>query len=139
MAMYLPSLISGWLTRVLGIPLMMAAGLLAYAGCVVLAAHGISFHHYLSALLLLGVGWNFLFVGGTTLLPQGYSDRERFRVQGVNDMMVFGAQALAALSAGAVLANFGWVLLVFFAVPLLALHGIFMAVWLMGRARSGEQ
>lgn len=71
MAMYLPSLISGWLTRVVGIPLMMAAGLLAYLGCIGLAASGVSFHHYLSALLLLGVGWNFLFVGGTTLLPGG--------------------------------------------------------------------
>ncbi len=67
MAMYLPSLISGWLTRVVGIPLMMAAGLLAYLGCIALAASGVSFHHYLSALLLLGIGWNFLFVGGTTL------------------------------------------------------------------------
>ncbi|MBU2956026.1 MFS transporter, partial [Marinobacter sp. F3R08] len=131
MAMYLPSLISGWLTRVMGIPLMMGAGLLAYLACIVLAASGVSFHHYLSALLLLGIGWNFLFVGGTTLLPQGYRDAERFRVQGLNDMMVFGSQAIAALSAGAILNWLGWGGLVMVAVPFLILHGLLMIWWLL--------
>lgn len=136
MAMYLPSLISGWLTRVVGIPLMMAAGLLAYLACILLAASGISFHHYLWALLLLGVGWNFLFVGGTTLLPQGYQQSERFRVQGLNDMMVFTAQATAALSAGAVLASVGWASLLLVAVPLLVLHSVLMSVWLLRSRRA---
>ncbi|MBQ0834820.1 MFS transporter [Marinobacter sp.] len=130
MAMYLPSLISGWLTRVIGIPLMMAAGLLAYLGCVVLAANGVSFHHYLLALLLLGVGWNFLFVGGTTLLPRGYTDAERFRVQGLNDIFVFGFQASAALSAGVILSWFGWAALVMIVVPFLVIHGVLMVLWL---------
>lgn len=133
MAMYLPSLISGWLTRVIGIPLMMATGLLAYLGCIVLAASGVSFHHYLSALLLLGVGWNFLFVGGTTLLPRGYTEAERFRVQGLNDIFVFGSQATAALSAGVVLSWLGWSSLVMVAVPFVIVHGILMAVWLTRR------
>lgn len=131
MAMYLPSLISGWLIRVVGIPLLMMVGLLAYLGCIALAATGISFHHYLGALLLLGLGWNFLFVGGTSLLPEGYHDAERFRVQGLNDVMVFGFQATAALSAGAVLSWIGWGGLVLVAVPFLVLHGLLMAVWLI--------
>lgn len=139
MAMYLPSLISGWLIRVVGIPLMMAAGLLAYLGCVVLAASGVSFHHYLSALLLLGVGWNFLFVGGTTLLPRGYTDAERFRVQGLNDIFVFGTQATAALSAGVILSWLGWSALVMIAVPFLVIHGVLMVLWLSrGEARVSE-
>lgn len=133
MAMYLPSLISGWLVRVVGIPLMMAAGLLAYLGCIVLAASGISFHHYLGALLLLGVGWNFLFVGGTSLLPSTYRDSERFRVQGLNDVMVFGCQATAAMSAGAVLSWLGWSGLLFLSVPFLVVHGILVAIWLTGK------
>lgn len=137
MAMYFPSLISGWLTRVVSIPLMMATGLLAYLGCIVLAAGGISFHHYLGALLLLGVGWNFLFVGGTTLLPRGYQDAERFRVQGLNDIMVFGSQATAALSAGAILSWLGWGGLVMVALPFLILHGILMTLWLI-RERTPE-
>ncbi|CAN0601793.1 unnamed protein product, partial [Ectocarpus sp. 12 AP-2014] len=134
---YLPSLISGWLIRVVGLPLMMTAGLLACLGCVLLAASGISFHHYLSALLLLGIGWNFLFVGGTTLLPRGYRESERFRVQGLNDMLVFGAQATAALSAGAALSWLGWGGLVMLAVPFLVLHGVLMIFWLT-RARTPE-
>jgi len=139
MAMYLPSLISGWLTRVVGIPLMMAAGLLAYLGCIVLAASGVSFHHYLSALLLLGLGWNFLFVGGTTLLPGGYTDVERFRVQGLNDIFVFGSQATAALSAGVILSWFGWSALVMIAVPFLVIHGVLMVLWLSrGETRVTE-
>jgi len=139
MAMYLPSLISGWLTRVVGIPLMMAAGLLAYLGCVVLAASGVSFHHYLSALLLLGVGWNFLFVGGTTLLPRGYTDAERFRVQGLNDIFVFGSQATAALSAGVILSWLGWSFLVMIALPFLVIHAVLMMLWLTrGEAKVGE-
>jgi len=130
MAMYLPSLISGWLTRVVGIPLMMAGGLVAYLACVLLAAAGISFHHYLWALLLLGVGWNFLFVGGTALLPRGYRDAERFRVQGLNDILVFGSQATASLSAGAVFAWVGWSGLVMVAVPFLIVQGILVTLWL---------
>jgi MFS family permease len=116
---------------------MMAAGLLAYLGCIGLAASGVSFHHYLSALLLLGVGWNFLFVGGTTLLPRGYRDAERFRVQGLNDMLVFGSQATAALSAGAILSWLGWGGLVMVAVPFLIIHGLLMILWLL-RERAPE-
>ncbi|MCG7199771.1 MFS transporter [Marinobacter pelagius] len=138
MAMYLPSLISGWLTRVVGIPLMMAGGLVAYLACVLLAAAGISFHHYLGALLLLGVGWNFLFVGGTALLPEGYRDSERFRVQGLNDILVFGSQAAASLSAGAVFAWVGWSGLVMVAVPFLVLQGILVLLWL-ARSRATQK
>lgn len=138
MAMYLPSLISGWLTRVVGIPLMMVGGLLAYLACVLLAAAGISFHHYLWALLLLGVGWNFLFVGGTALLPQGYQDSERFRVQGLNDILVFGSQATASLSAGAVFAWVGWSGLVMVSVPFLVLQGILVMLWL-ARSRATQK
>lgn len=138
MAMYLPSLVSGWLIRVVGIPRMMGLGLLAYLGCVAVAFSGISFGHYLSALILLGIGWNFLFVGGTTLLPQGYRDEERFRVQGLNDLMVFGSQATAALSAGVVLAAFDWTGLLLIAVPFLILHGVLMAVWLLNRPAASR-
>lgn len=128
-AMYLPSLISGWLTRTLGLPVMLVTGLLAYFACVLLALSGIDFHHYLSALILLGIGWNFLFVGGTTLLPKGYNDEERFRVQGLNDLMVFGSQATAALTAGLALSVFGWSGVLLLALPLLALQAILIAAW----------
>ena len=129
MAMYLPSLISGWLIRVVGIGRMMLAGMVAYLICIALAVSGVSFHHYLGALILLGIGWNFLFVGGTSLLPQGYSDSERFRVQGLNDMMVFGFQAVASMSAGLALSSLGWGGLLLLAIPLLLLHSGLMLFW----------
>lgn len=132
-AMYLPSLVSGWLTRVLGIPAMLLGGLVAYLLCVLLALAGISFHHYLGALLLLGVGWNLLFVGGTVLLAQGYRPEERFRVQGLNDMLVFGSQALASLSAGAVLAWLQWYGLVLVTLPFLLLEAVLVGRWLLRR------
>ncbi|MEJ2742024.1 MAG: MFS transporter, partial [Gammaproteobacteria bacterium] len=64
--------------------------------------------HYWWSLVLLGIGWNFLFVGGTALLPFCYFPNERFRVQSVNEFAVFGIQALAALSSGWVINRFGW-------------------------------
>ena len=129
MAMYLPSLISGWLIRVVGIRRMMLVGMVAYLICIALAVSGVSFHHYLGALILLGIGWNFLFVGGTSLLPQGYNDSERFRVQGLNDMMVFGFQAVASMSAGLALSSLGWAGLLLLAIPLLLLHSGLMLFW----------
>jgi MFS family permease len=57
---------------------------------------------------MLGFGWNLLFLAGTVLLPRSYKPRERFKVQGIHDFMVFGGQAVAALSAGALLALLGW-------------------------------
>jgi len=135
-AMYLPSLVSGWLTRVVGLPAMLLGGLVAYLFCVLLALSGIGFHHYLGALLLLGVGWNLLFVGGTVLLAQGYRPEERFRVQGLNDMLVFGSQALASLSAGAVFAWLQWDGLVLLTLPFLLLEAVLVGRWLLRRRRA---
>ena len=139
MAMYLPSLVSGWLIRVVGIARMMVVGMVAYLICIALAASGVSFHHYLGALILLGIGWNFLFVGGTSLLPQGYRDNERFRVQGANDMLVFGSQAIAAMSAGVALSWIGWSSLLVLAIPFLLLHGVLMLLWYLRGSRAADQ
>jgi MFS family permease len=78
---------------------------------------------------LLGIGWNFLFVAGTTLLPRGYNDEERFRVQGLNDLMVFGSQATAALTAGLALSAFGWSGVLLLVLPLLVLQAILVVAW----------
>ncbi|SFM25295.1 MFS transporter [Marinobacter zhejiangensis] len=131
LAMYLPSLVSGWLTRRLGLAWMMVWGLASYLACVVIATSGVSFAHFVSALILLGVGWNLLFVAGTTLLPQAYQAEERFRVQGMNDLLIFGVQAVAALSAGSVLSGLGWQGVVYLAIPFLIVHGLIMVLWRM--------
>ena len=77
-------------------------------GCVATALVNRHFVHYWLGLVLLGVGWNFLFVGGTTLLTRTYRPGERFRAQAVNDFAIFGFQAAASLSAGTVIFAFGW-------------------------------
>lgn len=86
---------------------------------VAVALSGLEFLHFLSALILLGVGWNFAFIGGTTLLTQTYRPAEQLRVQAVNEFTVSGMVALSSLSAGWLYANFGWLELNLSVVPLL--------------------
>lgn len=107
-AMFLPSLFSGWLITALGHRGLIALGVLAYAICLPVAWSGAHLHNYWWALILLGVGWNFLFVGGTALLPLCYRPEEAFKVQSVNEFTVFGIQAISALCSGWVVSQFGW-------------------------------
>jgi len=120
--MYLPSLATPWFVSKLGVRGMMLTGVTINIVCIVICAFvGRRFFHYFSALLLLGVGWNLLFVGATTLLSSTYSDSERFKAQGFNDFMVFGSQALASLSAGVAIETLGWETLNLVTLPLLVL------------------
>lgn len=107
-AMFLPSFFSGWLITKLGVKNVIWLGLLAYIGSMTAGLSGNHLVNYWIALVLLGIGWNFLYLGGTALLPQCYSPEEKFKVQGINEFMVFGAQAITALSAGLVLSYIGW-------------------------------
>ena len=136
-SMYLPSLASGWLITRLGIARMMLAGIVCMAACVaVAAALGHAFTHYLAGLVLLGLGWNLLFVAGTTLLTRTYTPAERFRAQGFNDFATFTSQALASLAAGAAIAGLGWRNLNLVAIPmLLAMLGAVLA-WRRAAAQA---
>jgi len=73
--------------------------------------------HYWGAMVLLGIGWNFLFVGGTTLLTTSYRASERFKVQALNDFLVFGLQAVGSLGAGLLLALYGWNSILWLCLP----------------------
>ncbi|MFM7625796.1 MAG: MFS transporter, partial [Gammaproteobacteria bacterium] len=120
LGMYLPSLATPWLSGRLGIRGMMLAGLAANFACIgIVAAVGEGFVHYIVALVLLGVGWNLLFVGATAVLAGTHSADERFRAQGFNDLVVFGCQAVASLLAGFALESIGWTALNLAALPLL--------------------
>lgn len=122
LGMYVPSLASGWLIRVLGVRPMMLAGLALMGVCVAISVFvGQHFVHYVAALVLLGVGWNFLFVAGTTLLTTSYAPSERYRAQGLNDFVVFGVQALASLAAGPAITRLGWQAVNLASLPLLVL------------------
>jgi MFS family permease len=127
MAMFAPSLFSGWLITRLGHRRMIALGILAYLACLAIAASGQHLLHYWWALVLLGIGWNFLFVTGTALLPQCHAPAERFRVQSLNEFAVFGCQAVAALASGWVINGFGWPVLVWLSAGMVAV--VLAALW----------
>ena len=107
-AMYLPALVFPWLHGLLGVRRVIWSGIAVYAFCLAIAWFDTSFLHYWFALILLGFGWNLLFLSGTNLLPAGYRDEERFRVQSTNDFLVFSVQAAASLSAGWLLHLWHW-------------------------------
>lgn len=108
MAMFLPSLITGELIRKIGALSVIFMGLVAYFLTTAVAYSGVEVFHYWWALVLLGIGWNFLFIGGTSLLTTTYNESEKYRVQATNDMVVFVFQALSSFSAGAILFVGGW-------------------------------
>ena len=128
-AMFLPSLITAWIIKKLGIPLMMIIGLVAYLACIVIAFLGQHLLNYWVSLVLLGVGWNFLFIGGTTLLPQSYRSSERFKVQAVNDFVIFGTQAVASLSAGWFIFALGWKTLLLINLPFMLFLFVVIYRW----------
>ena len=132
LAMYIPSLFSGLLISWLGVVRIIKAGFVLMLGCVLIGWGNPQFIHYWGALVFLGIGWNFLFLGGTTLLAQSYLPTERFRVQAVNDFVVFGMQAVGSLSAGVLLATLGWNGVIAFALPGLLL--LILVLMLAGKA-----
>ena len=127
-AMYLPSLISAPLIGRFGIPAVMTAGLIAMLSTIAIGLSGHEVMHYWWALVLLGIGWNFLYVGGTTLLIKTYEPCERFRAQAVNEFSIFGIAAMASLLAGTLIHGFGWTILLLTALPPLLLM-VILLLW----------
>lgn len=128
LGMYVPALFSAYVLRWLGIRRMMLAGCALMAACIGIAASGHhAVLHYGWALVLLGVGWNWLFVASTALLTSTYHPAERFKVQGLNEFATFGAQAASSLFAAGVLFAAGWERLNLLMVPLLGLMVLVVA------------
>ncbi len=107
-AMYLPSLFTGFLIERLGLFRIMVSGAIILLASSIVSYFSVSLNHYWVGLVLLGLGWNLLFVGATVLLTHTYSAAERFKTQATNDFLVFGTQATASFSAGSVLFFSGW-------------------------------
>ncbi len=118
MGMFLPSFYTGQLISRFGIFNIMIAGIVLLVAGVVVALLGVSEWHFRGALSLNGVGWNFLFVGATTLLTTTYRPAERGKAQAFNDFMVFGVTTVASLMAGVVLELEGWAALNYVALAL---------------------
>ena len=107
-AMYLPSFVTGKLIDRFGWGRIIGLGALLILGCVLVNLSGQSVWQFWSALVLLGVGWNFMFVGGTALLTEAYRPAEKAKVQALNDFLVFGTVACTALASGQLFDGLGW-------------------------------
>ena len=121
LAMYIPSLFSGFLIARFGVLRIIQSGFILMLVCVLVGWGRPELMHYFGSMVLLGVGWNFLFLGGTTLLTQSYRISERFKVQATNDFLIFGLQAVGSLGAGLLLATSGWNGVLAFSLPWLML------------------
>ncbi len=109
LAMFAPSFFTGSLIRRFGVTNVIIAGTLLMTFCMAVNISGIAFTNFWLGLVLLGVGWNFMFIGGTTLVTEAYRPEEQARVQAMNDFLVFSTVAIAGFGSGALQANFGWV------------------------------
>ena len=123
-AMFLPSLLAAWIIEKLGLFKMMIAGVICFVICILIAFIDQEVINYWISLVFLGIGWNFLFIGGTTLLPGTYRDSERFKVQAFNDFIIFSCQAISSLSAGWFVFAIGWKAMILLCLPLLIIHSI---------------
>jgi MFS family permease len=108
LGMFVPSFFTGSLIRRFGVLPIMGCGVVLLGSHVAIALSGIAFLQFLSGLILLGVGWNFLFVGGTTLLIEAYRPAERAKAQAAHDFMMMAVVSAASFSAGGMLHAWGW-------------------------------
>ncbi|RKT34566.1 MFS transporter [Roseovarius halotolerans] len=138
LAMFLPSFFTGHLIARFGVEKVIATGLLILAGAGAVALQGVSLENFFIALILLGVGWNFGFIGATSMLAGAHEAHERGRMQGMNDLLVFGGVTLASLASGGLMncagdgGQAGWISVNLAMVPFLALAGGAL-IWLMLR------
>ena len=108
LAMFAPSFFTGRLIQRFGVETVMASGLVLLAGCGLVALEGLALANFWGGLVLLGLGWNFGFIGATTMVTQCHRPAERNKVQALNDVCVFGTVACASFLSGTLLAHFGW-------------------------------
>lgn len=135
LGMFAPSFFTGHLIARFGLIQVMLCGAAMLAACVGLTLSGIDFVNFWLGLILLGLGWNFLFIGATTLLTTVYTPAERAKTQAANDFLVFGATATASFLSGKLLHTYGWETVNYTAVPFIILVTI-AVVWLAVRRRS---
>ena len=123
--MFLPSLITGDLIKSFGHKRMIYAGLIILTITIVIHFNFETYYGYMMGLILLGIGWNFLFISGTSLLVISYNKEDKFLAQGINDFVVFSSQALGSLSAGIILFSTSWKTLNLICLPLLIILLLF--------------
>ena len=125
--MYAPSFITGSLMARFGVRPMMASGLAIILVAATINLLGIELWNFWIGLTLLGVGWNFAFIGATTLVTECHDPHERNKVQAFNDFLVFGSMAIASFSSGALLSRFGWTTVNEVVFPVILIAAFFLA------------
>jgi MFS family permease len=133
--MYAPGFVTGSLIKRFGVLNVIVAGAVLVAVCTGIALHGTSVAHFAVALALLGVGWNFMYTGGTTLLTEAYAPAEKARTQGANDFIIFATMGVSSLASGAMVTAAGWEAMNRAVLPFLALIAA-GALWLAWRRRA---
>ena len=123
-AMFAPSFFTGSLISRFGIRSIMSAGLVLYLASIIMALSGLQFWYYFATLFFVGLGWNFLYIAGTSLITLVAEPEERGRVQGITDMTVFTAVACASLSAGIIHTIGGWQVMIFVALLPISIIGL---------------
>jgi MFS family permease len=134
-AMFGPSFFTGSLIQRFGVLNVMMAGVVAMFACVAIALSGQLFLNFWLSLVLLGVGWNFMYVGGTALLTEAYRPAEKAKAQGANEILVFCTTATSSFASGVLVNAAGWNTLNYVALPFLAIAGS-AALWLALRRRA---
>ena len=141
LAMYIPSFFTGHLIARFGTEKVVALGLLILAGAGVVALQGVELENFFIALILLGLGWNFGFIGATAMLSGAHEPHERGRMQGLNDLLVFGGVTMASLASGGLMncsggtAQVGWASVNLAMAPFLMLAGGAL-IWLTLRPKD---
>jgi MFS family permease len=134
--MYAPGFFTGNLIRRFGSLVIIQAGAVCTLVCLLFGLTGIDLMtHFWPALVLLGIGWNFMFVGATTLLTENYRPSEQARVQAINEFAVFGTVAVASLSAGSIYAGAGWSVLLMSAALPVGLVMLIVAIYALYKRR----
>lgn len=132
-AMFAPSFFTGSLIKRFGVLPVMGAGVALLFACIGVGLSGQLVAHFWWALVLLGVGWNFTYIGGTTLLTEAYRPEEKAKAQGANEIAIFTLQAISAFSSGVLVNARGWETLNYVALPLVAVSALALAAYAMRR------
>jgi MFS family permease len=130
LGMFAPSFFTGSLIARFGVTKIMFIGALLNFAAIAVNLSGTEVVHFFTSLLLLGLGWNFMFVGGTTLLTQSHTPEEKAKVQGLNDFLVFGTVTCSSFASGALLNQYGWNAVNYGSLPMVAIATVLIA-WLM--------
>jgi len=139
LAMFGPSFFTGSLIARYGVDIIVTIGMALLAACGIVALSGIDLANFWGALILLGLGWNFGFIGATTMLTETYRPEERGKVQGLNDFLIFGSVAVASFSSGSLFTAAGWNVVNYVIFPVVGICILALGAGLLFRRRRGAE